>query len=276
MSRVWLVTGANSGFGRAITEAAVAAGDTVVATARRTATLDGLVARYPDQVDAVRLDVTDTARIDAVVADVAARHGRIDVLVNNAGRAHVGALEETTEAELRSLFEVHVFGPAALTRAVLPHMRARRPGAIVQLSSMVGQMSFAGVSAYSATKFALEGLSEGLAAEVGPLGITVLVVEPGAFRTGLFGDARSANAEIDAYADTVGPTRNMIDTGDGTQSGDPAKAAAAILTAPAAENTPLRLPLGPDAVDAVIGHLDSVRTEVATWEKVARDTAFDN
>ncbi|MFC8079961.1 oxidoreductase [Streptomyces sp. NPDC057307] len=275
MSRVWLITGANSGFGRAITEAAVAAGDTVVATARRTGTLDDLVARHPDQVEAVRLDVTDLARIDTVVADVAARHGRVDVLVNSAGRTHVGALEETTDAELRSLFEVHVFGPAALTRAVLPHMRARRSGAIVQLSSMGGQMSFAGFSGYSATKFALEGMSEALASEVGPLGIRVLVVEPGAFRTGLFG-GRSVSAEIDAYADTVGPTRHMVETGDGTQPGDPAKAAAAILTALAAETTPLRLPLGPDAVDAVTGHLDAVRAEIVAWEKVARDTAFDN
>ncbi|MFB6951054.1 oxidoreductase [Streptomyces niveus] len=275
MSRVWLVTGANSGFGRAITEAAVAAGDTVVATARRTETLDDLVARHPDQVEPVRLDVTDTARIDAVVADVAARHGRIDVLVNNAGRTHVGALEETTDEELRALFEVHVFGPAALTRAVLPHMRARRSGAIVQLSSMGGQMSFAGFAAYSATKFALEGMSEALADEVGPLGIKVLVVEPGAFRTGLFG-GKSLSAEIEAYADTVGPTRRMAATVDGTQPGDPAKAAAAILTALAAGRTPLRLPLGPDAVDAVTGHLDAVRAEIAAWEEVARDTDFDS
>ncbi|MEV8288358.1 oxidoreductase [Streptomyces niveus] len=275
MSRVWLVTGANSGFGRAITEAAVAAGDTVVATARRTGTLDDLVAHHPDQVEPVRLDVTDTARIDAVVADVAARHGRIDVLVNNAGRTHVGALEETTDEELRALFEVHVFGPAALTRAVLPHMRARRSGAIVQLSSMGGQMSFAGFAAYSATKFALEGMSEALADEVGPLGIKVLVVEPGAFRTGLFG-GKSLSTEIEAYADTVGPTRRMAATVDGTQPGDPAKAAAAILTALAAERTPLRLPLGPDAVDAVTGHLDAVRAEIAAWEDVARDTDFDS
>ncbi|MFB8441992.1 oxidoreductase [Streptomyces niveus] len=275
MSRVWLVTGANSGFGRAITEAAVAAGDTVVATARRTETLDDLVARHPDQVEPVRLDVTDTARIDAVVADVAARHGRIDVLVNNAGRTHVGALEETTDEELRALFDVHVFGPAALTRAVLPHMRARRSGAIVQLSSMGGQMSFAGFAAYSATKFALEGMSEALADEVGPLGIKVLVVEPGAFRTGLF-DGKSLSAEIEAYADTVGPTRRMAATVDGTQPGYPAKAAAAILTALAAGRTPLRLPLGPDAVDAVTGHLDAVRAEIAAWEDVARDTDFDS
>ena len=146
MNRVWLITGASSGFGRAITEAAVAAGDVVAAAARNVTALDDLVTAHPGQVEAVPLDITDTAGIDEAVRDIAGRHGRIDVLVNNAGRSHVGAAEETTDAELRSLFEVHVFGPAALIRAVLPHMRARRSGAIVQLSSMGGQMSFAGFS----------------------------------------------------------------------------------------------------------------------------------
>ena len=274
MSKVWLITGANSGFGLALAEAAVAEGDVVVATARRPEALAGLVAAHPDQVEAVRLDVTDLAAIDAVVADVTARHGRIDVLVNNAGRTHVGAAEETTDAELRSLFEVHLFGPAALVRAVLPSMRRRRSGAIVQLSSMGGQMSFAGFSAYSATKFALEGMSEALLDEVAPLGIKVLVVEPGAFRTGLMGN-RSVSAEIDDYAATVGRTRAMAEAGDGTQPGDPAKAAAVILAALAAEHTPLHLPLGNDGVDAVLGHLDAVRAEVTAWEKAARDTTLD-
>ncbi|MFE2989292.1 oxidoreductase [Streptomyces sp. NPDC059262] len=274
MAKVWLVTGANSGFGRAITEAAVAAGDVVVATGRNASALDDLVAAHPDQVEALTLDVTDTAGIGTAVAAVVARHGRIDVLVNNAGRGHVGAAEETTDAELRGLFDVHFFGPAALVRAVLPHMRARRSGAIVQMSSMGGQMSFAGFSAYSGTKFALEGFSEALAAEVGPLGIKVLVVEPGAFRTSLFGST-SVSAELDDYAATVGPTRRMVGGGDGDQPGDPAKAAAAIITALDADVTPLRLPLGDDAVEAVVGHLDGVRAEIGAWEKVARDTAFN-
>lgn len=274
MSKVWLVTGANSGFGRAITEAAVAAGDVVVAAARRTSTLDDVVAAHPDQVEAVPLDVTDGAAIEAAVRDVVARHGRIDVLVNNAGRSHVGAVEETTDAELRSLFDVHVFGPATLVRSVLPHMRARRSGAIVQISSMGGQLSFAGFGAYSATKFALEGLSEALADEVAPHGIKVLIVEPGAFRTGLWGST-SASAATEAYATTVGATRQLVETGDGTQAGDPVKAAAAIRAALDADRTPLRLLLGSDAVDAVVDHLDAVRTDIVTWEQVARDTAFD-
>jgi NAD(P)-dependent dehydrogenase (short-subunit alcohol dehydrogenase family) len=272
--RVWLVTGANSGFGHAITTAAVAAGAVVVAAARRVSTLDELVAAHPDQIDAVELDVTDLDRIATVVADVLGRHGRIEVLVNNAGRTHVGAVEETTDAELRSLFEVHLFGPAALTRAVLPHMRVRRSGAIVQISSMGGQMSFAGFSAYSATKFALEGFSEALADEVRPFGIRVLIVEPGAFRTGLFANGSHSTA-TDSYANSVGTTREMARTGDGTQSGDPAKAAVAILTALGAEHTPLRLPLGGDAVDAITAHLANTRADLTNWETIARSTAYD-
>ena len=274
MNRVWLITGASSGFGRAITEAAVTADDTVIATARNAEVLNGIAAAHPGQVEALALDVTDPVAIEAAVQDVIARHGRIDVLVNNAGRGHVGAAEETSDAELRSLFDVHVFGPAALMRAVLPHMRERRSGAIVQMSSMGGQISFAGFSAYSATKFALEGMSEALADEVRPLGIKVLIVEPGAFRTGLFGSTTDSE-QIADYSATVGPTRQMIQVSDGRQPGDPAKAAAAITTAIDAPETPLRLPLGDDAVDAISGHLDKVRAELAAWEKIARDTRLD-
>ncbi|MEV5796750.1 oxidoreductase [Streptomyces collinus] len=275
MDRVWLVTGASSGFGRAITEAAVAAGDVVIGAARRPEALAELVAAHPDQVEPLGLDVTDTAAIEGAVRDVVARHGRIDVLVNNAGRTHVGALEETTEEELRDLFDVHVFGPAALVRAVLPHMRERRSGAIVQMSSMGGQLSFAGFGAYSATKFALEGMSEALADEVREFGVKVLVVEPGAFRTSLFETGRAGvSADSGVYA-KVGETRGFVSGGDGTQPGDPAKAAAVILAALEAERTPLRLPLGDDAVSAVLAHLDQVREDVTAWEKRARATGFD-
>ncbi|MET9433997.1 oxidoreductase [Streptomyces sp. NPDC006551] len=275
MSKVWLITGANSGFGRAFAEVAIAAGDVVVAAARRVETLDDLVAAHPDQVDAVTLDVTDGAAIDTVVREVAERHGRIDVLVNNAGRTHVGSVEETGDAELRSLFDLHVFGPWALTRAVLPHMRARRSGAIVQLSSVGGQMSMAGFGAYSATKFALEGMSEALADEVRPLGIDVLIVEPGAFRTSLFGNHSMSEDGIPDYAESVGATRRYVETGGGTQAGDPVKAAQAVLAALNAEKTPLRLALGDDSIDTILGHLDQVRSDLETWEKVGRDTKLD-
>ncbi|WP_328753826.1 oxidoreductase [Streptomyces sp. NBC_00269] len=277
MNKVWLVTGASSGFGRAITEAAVAAGDIVVAAARRTALLDDLVAAHPDQVEALPLDVTDIAGVQAAVDGMAARHGRIDVLVNNAGRGLVGAVEETTDAQLRDLMDLHFFGPAALTRAVLPHMRHRGSGAIVQLTSMGGRFAFAGVGAYCATKFALEGLSEALAAEVAPHGIRVLIVEPGAFRTGFAGAAElQRSAPLDAYQDTVGPVVSGLPGGSGQEPGDPAKAAAAILAALDADEPPLRLPLGNDAADAITDHLDRSSTELRSWEKLARSTDFDN
>lgn len=275
-AKVWLVTGASSGFGRAIAEAAVAAGDTVIGTARRTEALNDLVAAHPDQVEAISLDITDSQRIDAVAADVLVRYGRVDVLVNSAGRTQVGAFEETTDRELRDLFELHVFGPARLTRALLPQMRQQRSGSIVNISSFGGQLSYAGFSAYSATKAALEQLSEGLADEVTPFGINVLIVEPGAFRTNLFGrGAAYFSEENPAYAEKVGATRKMVRDSDGNQPGDPAKAAAAIRLALGAEKTPLRLALGGDAVDFLTGHLDSVRAELAEWEKVSRATDFD-
>ena len=201
----------------------MAKGDRVVGAARRTEALSGLAPSHPGQLEALPLDITDPGAVHAAVRGVLDRYGRIDVLVNNAGKTHVGAAEETEEPELRSLFELHFFAPVALVRAVLPSMRARRQGAIVQMSSMGGQMSFAGFSAYSATKFALEGYSEALADEVAPYGIWVLIVEPGAFRTELF-DAYSASAESETYADTVGATRAMIRANAGKQPGDPAKA----------------------------------------------------
>ncbi len=273
--RVWLITGASSGFGRAIAEAALAAGDAVVATARRPQTLDDLAAVDSERVLALELDVTDQARIGALVDEVVARYGRVDVLVNNAGRGHVGAVEESTDAELRDLMELHFFGPAALTRAVLPHMRRRRSGAIVQMSSQGGRFSFPGVGAYSATKFALEGLSEALAQEVAEFGIKVLIVEPGSFRTGLLGSAMTQSETISGYEDTAGATRDALSGSHGNQAGDPAKAAAAILTALNAGETPVRLPLGSDAADAVAAHLDRARQELLAWDSVARSTDFD-
>jgi NAD(P)-dependent dehydrogenase (short-subunit alcohol dehydrogenase family) len=274
--QVWFVTGASSGFGRAIAEAALQEGDTVVAAVRRTAALDDLVAAYPGRVDPVALDVTDGSAIAAAVDGVLERHGCVDVLVNNAGRTQVGAVEETTDAELRGLFDLHFFGPAALTRALLPHMRERGSGAVVMMSSVGGQVAPPGFGAYSATKFAVEALAEALAAEVAPFGIKVLVVEPGAFRTNLFGPGAAVMSEENkAYADTAGQTRRMVESGDGSQPGDPAKAARAILAALAAEKSPLRLPLGGDSVEAITDHLDGVRTELTTWEKVSRGTDFD-
>jgi NAD(P)-dependent dehydrogenase (short-subunit alcohol dehydrogenase family) len=273
--RVWLITGTSSGFGRVLAEAALAAGDTVVATARNTESLTGLVAAHPGRALPLRLDVTDPERIAAVVAEAVLWYGRIDVLVNNAGRGHVGAVEEATDAELRALMELHFFGPAALTRAVLPHMRARGSGAIVQVSSMGGRISFPGVGAYSASKHALEGLSTALAQEVAPHGIRTLIVEPGAFRTGLASASHSRSAPIEGYEETVGPFRAAFSESDGRQPGDPAKAAAVILAALEAEEPPLRLVLGADAVDAIGETLQSQTAELRAWESVSRSTDFD-
>ncbi|MFD8567791.1 oxidoreductase [Streptomyces sp. NPDC059639] len=273
MGKVWLITGANSGFGRAFTAAAAERGDTVVATARRPQELADLVDAHPGQVEAVALDVTDLTAIDTTVAGVLARHGRIDVLVNNAGRGHVGAAEAATDGELRSLFDLHFFGPAALVRAVLPGMRARRSGEIVQMSSMGGQASFPGVGAYSATKFALEGFSEALAQEVAPLGIKVLIVEPGAFRTNLM-FSNTTSGEIADYERTVGAFLATAGAATGNEPGDPAKAVAAVVSALDSDAPPLRLPLGDMGVDMLLGHLDAVRAEITAWEKVTRATAF--
>jgi NAD(P)-dependent dehydrogenase (short-subunit alcohol dehydrogenase family) len=273
-SRIWLITGATSGFGRALTEAAVEAGDTVVGAARNPARLDELVAAYPGKVEALELDVTDTGRAAAVVDDVVARHGRIDVLVNNAGRTQVGAIEETTEQELRALFDLHFFGPAALTRAVLPHMRRRRRGAVVQMSSVGGQITAPGFGAYCATKFALEGMTQALSQEV-DFGVRFLIVEPGAFRTGLFDPAAAyQSAAMPEYAATVGPTRDYLVSGNGTQAGDPARAARAILTALDAPEPPLRLVLGADAILNIRERLHELEGELARWDRLGRDTAF--
>jgi NAD(P)-dependent dehydrogenase (short-subunit alcohol dehydrogenase family) len=272
-SRTWLITGATSGFGRTIAEAALERGDRVVATSRRTDGLDDLAG--DDRVLVTRLDVTDPGQREAAVAAALERFGRIDVLVNNAGRTQVGAVEETTDDELRYLFDLHFFGPAELTRLVLPAMRAQRSGAIVQMSSVGGQVTAPGFGAYCATKFALEGLSETLQAEVEPFGIRVLIVEPGAFRTGLFRpDAAYLSDEMPEYADTVGPTRAYVRDGHLEQPGDPVKAAQAIIAALDADEPPLRLVLGEDAIGNIRQRLEGVSAELDAWEHVGAATAL--
>jgi NAD(P)-dependent dehydrogenase (short-subunit alcohol dehydrogenase family) len=272
--RVWLVTGASSGFGRAIVDAALERGDSVVATARRPEALSDLEGR--ERAHVIELDVTDAGRREAAVAEAIGRFGRIDVLVNNAGRTQVGAVEETTDDELRFLFELHFFAPAALTRAVLPHMRSQGSGAIVQMSSVGGQVTAAGFSAYCATKFALEGLTETLRDEVAEFGIRTLIVEPGAFRTGLFRpEAAYESAEMDEYAATVGPTRDYVRGNHLAQPGDPGKAAEAIIAALDADEPPLRLVLGADAIGNIERRLESVAEELAAWRWLGEATAVD-
>lgn len=274
-TRTWFVTGTSSGFGRAFAERALADGHDVVATARDPRRLADLAALAPDRVLLHALDVTRPGDAEAAVAAAVDRFGGIDVLVNNAGYGIVGAVEETPEAELRAQMETNFFGAVATTRAVLPHMRARRSGAIVMVSSMGGQLSFGGFGAYSASKFALEGLSEALAQEMAPFGVKVLIVEPGAFRTGFAADALRHMPQIDAYRDVVGGTRDFARGMHGTQEGDPAKAALAVARALAADRTPLRLQLGADAVTGVRGHAEQLLADLAAWEAVALDTRID-
>jgi NAD(P)-dependent dehydrogenase (short-subunit alcohol dehydrogenase family) len=273
--RVWLITGSSSGFGREIAEAALARGDAVVATARRPEALDDLVASAPDRVLAVALDITRRDQVEAAVAAALERFGRLDVVVNNAGHGSVGAIEEIVPDDLRALMDVLFFGAFAVTQAVLPHMRERGSGTIVQISSMGGQLSPPGFGGYCSGKWALEAMSTALAEEVGPLGIRVLIVEPGSFRTEFGGSRLQESPAIDAYAETVGPNRSYITSVDGTQPGDPRKAAAAIVEALDAPELPLRLALGDDAVDSIREELDRRRADLDAWERISRATALD-
>lgn len=273
--KTWFITGAASGFGHAFAEHALAQGHNVVATARDAGRLADLVALAPDRVLATPLDVDVAGAAEAAVQAAVARFGRIDVLINNAGYGVVGALEETPDAELRALMNTNFFGAMAVTRAALPVLRAQKSGAIVNISSLGGQLSFSGFSAYSASKFALEGASEALAQEVAPFGIKVLIVEPGQFRTQLAGSGMRHMPVIEAYQPVVGATREFAHTMHNTQAGDPRKAAVAIEKALDAEHTPLRLQLGDDSVDAVRAHAQALLKDMEAWEAVSRSTNFD-
>jgi NAD(P)-dependent dehydrogenase (short-subunit alcohol dehydrogenase family) len=223
----------------------------------------------------VPLDVTRADQVDAAVRTALDRFGRIDVVVNNAGTGTVGAVEEFDMDHLRAVMETMFFGAVALTKAVLPQMRERGSGAIVQISSQGGQVTFPGYGAYCASKFALEALSEALADEVAPRGVRVLIVEPGAFRTELMGSRMHRSRELPAYAETSGRTRAAAAAADGTQPGDPRKAAAAILAALDSPDAPLHLALGADAVEAIRAAQDRRRADLDAWEQASRETAFD-
>jgi len=274
----WFITGAAAGFGRTIAEAALARGDAVVATARTPAALDDLVATAPDRLLALPLDVTDPDQVASAVA-TAVTTGGVDVLVNNAGHGLVGTVEELTDADLRALLEVNVLGPTALTRALLPHLRERGGGHVVQMSSVGGVIANPGHAAYAMTKFALEGLSEALAGEVAPFGVRVTIVEPGPFRTGFAGRSMRFAAANPAYAGTAaGQLRARMTDQDGRQPGDPVRAARAIVDlvhgglggVPA----PLRLPLGENAVRRIGVRLRERLAELDGVADLARSTDF--
>jgi NAD(P)-dependent dehydrogenase (short-subunit alcohol dehydrogenase family) len=273
--KTWFITGAASGFGRAFATYALSKGYNVAATARDPARLGGLAASAPERVLAYALDVNRPQDAAAAIEAAVARFGRIDVLINNAGYGIVGAVEETPESQLRAVMETNFFGAIAVTRAVLPTLRAQRAGAIVNISSLGGQLSLAGFGAYSATKFALEGLSEALAQELAPFGVKVLIVEPGAFRTDFAGSALRHMPVLEAYRDIVGGVREFATGMNATQEGDPLKAAAAIDMALNAADTPLRLQLGRDSVAAIRTHAQTLLDQLKAWETVAVNTAID-
>ncbi|OZE93808.1 short-chain dehydrogenase/reductase [Rhodococcus sp. 15-2388-1-1a] len=262
--RTWFVTGASSGLGRALTETALAAGDTVVAVMRRPERIDDLLDEHAESLLPIAFDVRDTESAPAVVEAAIDRFGRVDVLVNNGGVGQIGSAEEIDDARLRDMLDQHVVGPAALTRAVLPGMRARGTGTIVQMSSQGGRISFPGAGSYSAGKFALEGWSEALAGEVASFGIRVLIVEPSRFRTGFnSADVLERAAPVDVYADILGDVRADMLAADGRQEGDPHRAALVIRQLVGAESAPLRIPLGREAVRRL---RESYRRELASLE----------
>ncbi|MEC4589820.1 MULTISPECIES: oxidoreductase [Nitrospirillum] len=274
-SKIFLITGVSSGFGRAFAEAALAAGHTVVGTVRRAADAQAFTALHDTRAHAIPLDITDTDAIAPAVAGVERDVGPIAVLVNNAGYGHEGILEESPLAEMRRQFDVNVFGIVAMIQAVLPFMRRRRAGHIVNITSMGGFITMPGLAYYCGSKFALEGVSEVLAKEVRDLGIRVTAVAPGSFRTDWAGRSmvRSARSIAD-YDSLFDPVRQAREEKSGRQAGDPAKAAQALLTLVEAEAPPTHLLLGTDALALVRDKLTALEAEIAAWEHLTRSTDF--
>lgn len=276
-SKVWFITGASRGFGLELTRAALARGDRVVATARRPETITAALGEHGNLLG-VALDVTNEAQAIAAAEAAVARFGRIDVLVNNAGYGLLGAVEEASAQEVEQQFATNVFGVLTVTRAVLPQMRRQRSGRILNISSIGGYAAYPGWGVYGATKFAVEGLTEALDAELSPLGIRATVVEPGFFRTD-FLDASSlvrVRTEIAAYAETVGAMREHMASANHQQPGDPAKLAAALLTLADSETPPVRLPLGSDTVYRITEKNRKVESELAAWQTLAVSTDHDD
>ncbi|MEO8072362.1 MAG: oxidoreductase [Acidobacteriota bacterium] len=272
--KVWFITGSSSGFGRELAEQALEKGCKVVATARKIETIEDLVEKYPQNARAIRLDVTDADETKAAIEQAIKEFGRIDVLVNNAGYGLGGGIEEPSEEQIRQQFETNVFGAIGVMRAVLPSMREQKSGHILNISSIGGFRSGPSVGYYTATKFALEALSESLAGEVEHLGIKVTIVEPGGFRTDFAG--RSFVLPENRIADYVTSERlDKMSEYDGNQPGDPKKACAAMIQVVETENPPLRLPLGADAVKGMEEKIESVKQNIDEWREVAVNTAVD-
>jgi NAD(P)-dependent dehydrogenase (short-subunit alcohol dehydrogenase family) len=273
--RVWFITGASTGFGRLLAGEVLKAGGRVIATARNSAHIDELVKEYPETARAFELDVTKPAQIEDVAAKAIAVWGRIDVLVNNAGYGIAGGIEETTEAEFLPVFETNVLGLIRVTRAFLPQFRRQHAGHILNLSSIAGLVGQAGWGYYNTSKFAVEGFSEALAAEMAPLGVRVTIVEPGPFRTDFLGrSAVLAARHMAEYDDSVGATRDYFHGQPGKQKGDPLKAVQAMMAVVESANPPLHLLLGALAYNRFKGKLERWREEIAANEKVTLEADF--
>jgi NAD(P)-dependent dehydrogenase (short-subunit alcohol dehydrogenase family) len=272
---IWFITGCSTGFGRELASHILERGGRVVVTARDKARVQDLADSAPDRALALSLDVTDATQVAASVREAEQKFGAVDVLVNNAGYGYLSAIEEGEDDEVRAMFEANVFGLVAMTQAVLPGMRARGRGHIVNISSVGGLVGFPGSGFYNATKFAVEGLSEALAAEAKPLGIGVTIVEPGPFRTDWAGRSlKTPKHEIEAYAATAGARRRTISGYSGNQAGDPVRAAAAIVQAVESQNPPLHLLLGRMALETVRSKLGTLTAEIDAWESATLGADF--
>ena len=276
-SRVWFITGCSTGFGRALAEQVLARGYRCIVTARDVARIRDLADAYPKTARALSLDVADPAQRDRAVAEGEGAFGSIDVLVNNAGYGYYAAAEEGEEAEVRAMFDTNFFALVGMMQRVLPGMRARGRGHIVNLSSVGGLVGNLSSSFYCATKFAVEGLTESMAKEVGPLGIHVTLIEPGPFRTDFQGrSVRVGRKPLDAYAMTAGARRAQLAANNGKQPGDPARAAAAIIQVVEMPDPPLRLLLGKVAVDRAREKFTNLLRTMEEWEAVSLGTDFPN
>ena len=272
----WFITGCSTGLGRAFAEATLERGNNVVVTARNVARVQDIADSYPDNALALALDVTDQAQVRTAVTAAQERFASVDVLVNNAGYGYRAAVEEGEDAAVRQLFDTHVYGAVRMIKAVLPGMRSRRSGTIVNISSIGARTSPEGSGYYAAVKAAIEALTSSLRKEVAPLGITAMVVEPGGFRTDFAGRSLTQSAQpIADYAETAGKRRKEHDTAHGTQPGDPAKAAAALIEVVESGEAPYMLVLGNDALDVFRASLDTLREDLDGWQEVSRSTDHD-
>jgi NAD(P)-dependent dehydrogenase (short-subunit alcohol dehydrogenase family) len=271
----WFITGCSAGLGRALAAAVLDRGDNAVVTARDVAGVRDLADAHPGTALALALDVTDAAQVAVAARAAEDRFGPVDVLVNNAGYGYRAAVEEGDDADVERLFATNFFGPVAMIKALLPGMRARRSGAIVNISSIAATRTPEGSGYYAASKAALEGMSGSLRRELAPLGISVTAVEPGAFRTDFSGRSlHQSPAAIGDYAETAGKRRKEHDTTHGTQNGDPAKAARALIAVVESAGPPALLLLGRDALDTFRQTLDGRLADAAAWEKVSTSTGF--